>query len=475
MKHIIVFAALFLLFNNTSTGQDTSNFSQKGKIIGVWLEAQKDFERMPGITAAIIKDQNVVWSGAYGYANPEKKLPMQTNTIFGIASISKLFTSVAIMKLYDQGKLRLDDNVADILPWYKINETFPESAPVTIRTMLTHSSGLPRESMFPYWNGPDFPFPTDEQLKEKLKTQETLYPVATYFQYSNLAMALLGFVVEEVSGMDYEEYIEKEILSPLKLENTSPSLPEALHGKQLAQGYSAFNRAGERTILPLYDAKALTPAAGFSSTVLDLGKFAAWQFRLLENKNTEILKYSTLQSMHNVQWAENGGKPSWGLGFSIIQNDPGEKLVGHGGSCPGYRSQITLDPKNKMGYVVMINAGGTSPQKYIKGIQELVNKLDGFKKSESSARGEDYAGYYSVQPWDGEVYITGWKGGIVSINLPAETPGSGVTFYEHIEGDRFKRRMDNGDLGETFTFERDQKGKVTRVLSHGYYLMKIED
>jgi len=118
--------------------------------------------------------------------------------------------------------------------------------------MLTHSSGLPRESVNPYWNGPYFPFPTDKELTDGLEKQNTLYPSSTYLQNSNLVMALLGKVIEEVSGEKYNAYIEKNILEPLGMTDTKTYLPEKLHGSVLAQGYSAFNREGERAKMPHY-------------------------------------------------------------------------------------------------------------------------------------------------------------------------------------------------------------------------------
>ncbi len=94
-------------------------------------------------------------------AGIENEVKAEPSTLFSICSISKLFTSVAIMKLYDEGKLRLDDSASDLLPWYNLEQKYPDSGPITVRSLLTHSSGLPREAAYPYWTGPDFPFPTN--------------------------------------------------------------------------------------------------------------------------------------------------------------------------------------------------------------------------------------------------------------------------------------------------------------------------
>lgn len=151
------------------------------KLIETWLDAQVAYNRIPGMSVAIVHDQNLLWSRGFGYADLEKKIPASPGTIYSICSISKLFTSVAVMQLRDEGKLSLDDPVKKHLAWFNIKETFSGAARVTIRGLLTHSSGLPRESDFPYWTGPDYPFPTHEQIVERISKQEMLYPADTYY------------------------------------------------------------------------------------------------------------------------------------------------------------------------------------------------------------------------------------------------------------------------------------------------------
>lgn len=119
---------------------------------------------------------------------------------------------------------------------------------------------------------------------------ETLYPASTYFQYSNFGMSILGAVVEELSGMDFEKYVQENILNPLELKDTRPFMPQDLLDKQLATGYSALDRSGDREKLDLFFTDGITAAAGFTSTVEDLAKFASWQFRLLEEGEKVIFE-----------------------------------------------------------------------------------------------------------------------------------------------------------------------------------------
>lgn len=474
MKKILLFCFLSLPYFQLFAQAKDSIDPEVYKIVDVWLDAQRDYDKLPGITVAVVNDQDILWKGAYGLANVEENIPAKPNTICSICSISKLFTSVAIMKLVEEGKLRLDDRIEDLLPWFDLKQKYDDSWPITVRSVLTHSSGLPREANFPYWTAPDFPFPTKKEIDVNLKNQETLYPSSEYFQYSNLGLTLLGEVVEEVSGMPYEKYVEENILKPLRLADTRTELPEDLYGKQLAIGYSPQYRDGSRKKINFFQAKGIKPAAGFSSTAEDLAKFASWQFRLLDTTRTEILKSSTLKYMQNVHWTDPDFETTWGLGFAVYKGPDGSKWVGHGGSCPGYRTSIQLNPKSKMAYVVMVNAGGENPNKYASGIRSILDQKKSKKDSSSQANLDDYTGYYDLKPWYNEMYIGKWGNKLVSIDLPSSDPGKAMTYFKHIEGDTFRRIRDDKELGETIVFERDENGNVFRLKQHNNYVKKIK-
>lgn len=478
MNKLYLIVAFSLVINFAFSQNEKIDYSEAFNLVEVWLEAQKDFEKLPGITAIVVQDQEVLWKGGFGVANIENEVKVEPSTLFSICSISKLFTSVAIMKLYDEGKLRLDDSVNDLIPWYNLEQKYSGSSPITVRSLLTHSSGLPREAGYPYWTGPDFPFPKEDQIKSKLGEQNTLYPASTYFQYSNLGLTLLGEIIKEVSGQSYDDYIIQNILKPLGLTNTRTELPESLYGNELAFGYSSLNRKNDREKVNFFQANGIKPAAGFSSNVEDLGKFASWQFRLLDSTITEILKPSTLKNMQRVHWMDPDWKITWGLGFSVRKDSDGKTLVGHGGSCPGYRSVISMYPKSKRAYVVMINASGTNPQKYVQGISGIMAKAKSSDKTDtlkatSKKDLQEYAGYYSEQPWWSEVYVSPLHGKLVTINLPTNSPAESMTFYKYIEKDTFQRIRDDGELGEQLIFERDESGKIIRLKSHGNYSPRI--
>jgi len=237
MKIVLFFFIALCSCTVANSQTNKTDYKEALKLIDVWLNAQRDFDKLPGISVSIVNDQEIIFSKGYGLADVEKKVPMEPETICSICSISKLFTSVAVMQLWEEGKLRLDDSVNALLPGYNLKQQYAESVPITVRSLLTHSSGLPREAAYPYWSAPDFYFPTEKEIKQKLGTQQTLYPSSTYFQYSNLGMTLLGEAVANVSKTNYETYVEQHILQPLQLTNTNPSLPKNLWGVKIATGY----------------------------------------------------------------------------------------------------------------------------------------------------------------------------------------------------------------------------------------------
>lgn len=473
---LICFSVVMVgLFKVHGQDQVKTNYSDALRLIDSWIDAQKDYAHLPSITAAIVKDQEVIWSKGYGLSNIENKVAASPKTIYSICSISKLFTSVAIMQLYEKGKLHLDDKIESVLPGFNLKQQFPESGPITIRSLLTHSSGLPRESDYPYWTEPDFTFPTQDQVNIKLGKQQTMYPASTYFQYSNLGMTLLGQVVEKVSGVPYSTYVEENILKPLKLDATHSYLPNEAWGKEMAIGYGAIKRDGSRDRMNLFDAKGIKAAAGFSSNVEDLAKFAAWQMRVLSTPGAEVLKTSSLKEMQRVQWVDPDWKTFWGLGFKVSHQE-NVTLVGHGGSCPGYRTAVSIDPKEKMGYTVMINAGGESPDFFIKEIRDILMKAPKEKsgKTVETAKLEDYVGTYSAQPWGSETLITFWYGDLALVSFPNENPDESMIILQQVSADSFRVVRKDKTLADEIRFERDASGKVIKMWRYSNFYKKLK-
>jgi CubicO group peptidase (beta-lactamase class C family) len=451
-------------------------FVQAVALLEAWIDAKLAFEKIPGISLGFVLDQDLVWSKGYGFADLRRREPATPRTIYSICSISKLFTSIAVLKLRDEGKLRLDDPVAQHLPWFKLPAAASDSPAPTLRDLLTHSAGVPRESDHPYWAGPDFMFPTREDVIGGLANQSMLYPAERYFQYSNLGMALLGQVVEQASGLPYGQYVRENILAPLGLTRTTPEIPAEERGKLLAQGYGVVPREGGRADMPFFQARGIAPAAGFASNVEDLARFASWQFRLLAKGGFEVLKASTLREMQRVHWMDPDWKTSWGLGFAVFRQD-GKTLVGHEGDCPGFRTALLLLPDERAAGVAMINAMGVEPGAFAgQAVRILGDALRKIKEAPEAGKQPDpslsgCAGLYRAA-W-GETAVVVWDDGLAMLDLPSADPLEAMDKLKRVEGLRFRRLRADGELGEDVVFEADREGRVIRFKQHGNYTEKV--
>ena len=445
-------------------------------LLEIWIKAQLDYERIPGISMAVVYDQELVWSKGFGFSNLEKKVAATPDTIYSICSISKLFTSIAIMQLRDAGKIRLDDPVSNYLPWFIIENTDPDAPPITVRSLLTHSSGLPAESDYPYRTDPEFAFPSRKEIIERLPQQKTLYPPDTYLQYSNLGLTLVGEIVAAASGQPYDEYVREHILLPLGLDDTTPYLPEDLLGARLALRYSRWPRSGGRERLPFFQANGITPAAGFASDATDLAQFASWQFRVLDRRCDDVLSSYTLKEMYRVHWIDPDWDTKWGLGFATWRSED-KTFVGHGGGCPGYRTFLLLSPTDKIAVVFMSNAWGVNTRMHAEQSYRIVAPAIAAALKPSEAKEpeptdlEKYTGYYQIF-WI-ETAVLVWNGSLAAISLPTDNPMESLVKLKHVGADVFRRIRDDGELGEEYIFELDEKGRVYRLKWLSNYLRKI--
>ncbi|NGX15813.1 serine hydrolase domain-containing protein [Wenzhouxiangella sp. XN24] len=442
-----------------------------------WVEYQASTSRVPGVSYGIVHDQELVASGAFGEANPATGAPATPDTLYSICSISKLFTSVALMQQRDAGLLRLDDPVAQHLDWFNIEDAHPADEPVTIRGLLTHSAGLPRESDFPYWTDPDYPFPTSDEIRARLGAQQTLYPSARYFQYSNLGLSLVGEIVVATSGQAFDPYIREHLLDPLGMSDTYTDIPIELRGGRMAVGHTALKRDGMREVVAPFQTRGIAPAAGFASSVNDMAKFAMWQFRLLGDGGDELLRASTLREMQRVHWVDPDWETTWGLGFSVRRE--GERTFArHGGGCPGYYTEFRLEPKTKLGAIVLTNTIGSEPGFYAAKAFDLIapaieSALDA--PDEAPARNAEWLRYTGVYDniW-GQVAIVPWQDGLALLYLGSRDPAKDMVRLRHVGEHTFRRvRNDDDSLGETVYFEPGEDGTVRRFKRHSIWMNKL--
>ena len=444
-----------------------------------WVEFQAMRDNVPAISYGLVQDQELIVSGAFGLANPATGHRATPDTLYSICSISKLFTSIGIMQLRDAQRLRLDDPVIRHLPQLSIQDRHPHDRPITIRGLLTHASGLPREADFPYWTGPNFEFPTRDQIQERLREQQTLYPSERYFQYSNLGMTLAGEVIAASTERPYSEYIRTNVLEPLKMKDTLTDVPKALHGTRLAVGYSAKKRNGERDPLPPFQARGLAAAAGLVSNVGDLAKFASWQFRALANDRDDILRPSTLRQMQQVHWVDPDWKNTRGLGFSV-RRAGSRTLVGHAGGCPGYFTHFVIDPKAKVAAIVLSNAIGAEVTRYARtGLAMITPAVEDARESprKTAEPANEFGRYVGVygSAW-GELAVIRWKDGLAALWLATRDPIEALTPLLPVSGrpHTFRRiRKDDGQPAERFVFEMGAGRRAKSLRWHSNVMKRL--
>ena len=436
----------------------------------VWAQNRAAVDGVPGMSVAVVHDQETIYLDGFGEADPDSGREAGPNTLYSICSISKLFTAIGVMQQRDAGALNLDDPLTKYLPWVgELQDAHPDDEPVTLRRVLTHSAGLPRESDSPYWSGPDFDFPTREELRRTLGEQSTLYPSGRYFQYSNLGLSLAGEVVASVSGTTWENYTRNRILDPIGMQDTYTSVAAAHETGRMAAGYSQRRGSPERERLSLFEVEGIAPAAGMVSSAEDLARFASWQLRLLAG-GEGVLRASTLREMQRVHWVDPDWETTWGLGFAVFK--VGERTVaGHGGGCPGFYTTFRIVPSEQLAVIVLSNAIGAEVSLYAaRAIEIIAPALDKAREASDPPSERDpefnrYVGTYDTV-W-GRFAIVRWKDGLAVVDLDQRDPFDDLPTLKHVEGHTFRRvRSDDESLGEAWRFVVDADGRVLSVTSH---------
>jgi D-alanyl-D-alanine carboxypeptidase len=420
-----------------------------------------------------VHDQEIVWSHGFGVADLMTKAPMTPGTIFRIASITKTFTATAIMILRDRGKLRLDDPVSVHLPWFTYKNRHADGPVVTIRHMLTHTSGLPREAAFPYWT--DHNFPTREQMIKAFHDQESVFEPETRYKYSNLGMAILGEVIAAVSGVSYDAFVTKNILEPLGMSSTSV-YPREVFRARWATGYDRKLADGSRKAVDILDSRGLVAAANISSTVEDLGRWASFHMREGKTAHSQVLKGSTLREMHRVQWVNGSWTGGAGLGFSVSKGDA-RSTFGHGGWVGGNRSQLTVSPKEKVAVIVMVNADDAAPgffaARAMAMLAPTIAKITAVPVPSATfdPAWQKYTGSYTdPSGWETNVLIMDNKLMMYGYNYPPEDDPMGSLSELTFERDGVFRVGGEDGSGELVYFELGPDGKVARIKAEENFL-----
>ncbi len=469
-KLIAAIAAVILagpLAAGTVAIKDDPGVASSLELLERWVASQMEYRDQPGVSMGIVHGRDLIWAKGFGLSDRAAKKPATPRTVYRIASITKLFTSTALMQLRDAGKLRLDDPVAKFIPGFKVGDPFPDDPPITIWHLLTHTSGLPGEAAFPYWT--DHDFPSIEAVLAALPSQQKPFATEAKYRYSNLGLAIAGQVVAAASGEPYETYVMKHVLEPLGMADTSVlSLPEGRRG-ELAVGYGRRLPDGTRRVLPFTDSKGLTSAANISSTVEDLARFVAFQLGDGTAGGNRVLKSSTLREMQRVQWLLPGWRSGRGIGFSVRQFD-GKTLVGHAGWVGGYQTQIGFIVEDGIGVVALTNADDGVPNMYLEQALRVVGPaLLKASAPERKASAPDpswsaYLGTYTdPSDWDVEVMLLDGKLQLYNHDYPPEESARGALVELAPVGPKTFRMAGEDASGDLVVFETGPDGRVTRV------------
>ena len=335
--------------------------------LDVWLEGQRYRFDLPGFAVGVVHDQQLLWSKGYGYADVAKRIPSTNQTLYRIASISKTFAATAVVQLAERGKLSLEDPVSRHLTWFAPKDSTPGS-PVRVWNLLSHTAGLQRELPGSDWDA--LVSPDAESLANATSATPLVLPPQTRLAYSNYGFAVAGQLVEQVSGVPYSSYLTTNVLQPLGLTAT-----EVLDGSatrpNLALPYGRRTPNGPRTVQQqMQRTNAFDSVGSLVSSVSDLAKWASFQFRDSDVNSGPVLTGASLRDMHRPHFLLPDWSQGWGLGWRLTRNDAGAR-IDHGGSLPGYKSSLLLDPSSRVAVILLMNADD-GPRELSAGILKLV-------------------------------------------------------------------------------------------------------
>src|SRR5882762_3982042 len=225
-------------------------------------------KEIPAISIAIVDDQQTVWAEGFGFADPKDKKPATAETVYRIGSVSKLFTDIAIMQMVERGELDLDAPITNYLPDFHPKNPF--GTPITLRELMSHRSGLLREP--PVGNYFETTEPTIAATVRSLNDTELVFAPKTHTKYSNAAIAVVGYLLEEKNHQPFAAYLKHAVLEPMGLHHSSFA-PDAEILKNLAKA-QMWTYDGRTMEAPTFQL-GMAPAGSMYSTVTDLGRFVS--------------------------------------------------------------------------------------------------------------------------------------------------------------------------------------------------------
>ncbi|WP_165220213.1 serine hydrolase [Aquisphaera insulae] len=312
-----------------------------------FIRAEMEAKQVPGLSIAVADRGGILWAEGLGLAVPARKAPATAETIYRVASVSKPFTAVALMRRVERGELDLDKPVTMYLPGFRVGG--PPGKPITLRHLLSHRSGLPWEPP----RGGYFiasPPPLDEIVRSLADAEPTCEP-GTRYRYSNAGFTVAGQVLAGRAGRGFADAMKAGVLDPLELRHSTFD-PMAVDRAMLATGtmWTLDGRSFDAPTFPL----GIAPAGGLYSSAGDLARFASGLLRCWSGRDASILRRETLEAMWTPQFVPAGEAKGYGLGFAIGQLD-GRRRIGHGGALYGFSTELALVPDLDLAVAVSAN------------------------------------------------------------------------------------------------------------------------
>ena len=363
---------LFVLIAVTA---NASSQTDKFKAFDTLYQKELKDAGIVGSSFVFIKDNRVVFERHYGSANLEKKQSVDANTIYHWASNTKPFTGIAIMQLRDRGLLKLDDPVTKYLPELRdVHNSHGSMDDITIRHLMTHSAGF-RNSTWPWDRGqPWEPFePTEySQLVAMFPFTEILFKPGSKFSYSNPAIIFLGRIIEELTGNDYEVYVDKNILKPLEMH--SSYFDATPYHLLKHRSHSYYIRDGKRTEGRFDVNTGITVSnSGLNAPLVDMVKYLKFVMGVRTGSDSHwvlyetVLKRSSLEEMWKPQLpttidanGNSGFTTDIGLIYFLNRRD-GRTFIGHGGDQNGFISYIDFEPATRQASIIVFNTNVIYP------------------------------------------------------------------------------------------------------------------
>ncbi|GAA2007646.1 serine hydrolase domain-containing protein [Brevibacterium samyangense] len=352
-----------------SSEQTLAVLTELAPYLSDWTRFQVEYSGTPGAQVAVAYRGELLVNAAHGLANTATGEPLTADHLFRIASHSKTFTAVALLRLVEEGRLRLDDTVAAWIPAL----ADCEAGSRTVRELLGHQGGYIRDSADgDFWQR-GFEFLGEEELLEVVRREGIVYPANTSFKYSNISYSVLGLVIEAVTGKPYAEALAEFVVEPLGLQNTGPEYVEA-RGSEYAAGHTGRTAfADERRVIPHVDTRAMAAATGWFSTAAEMTVYGAAHVlgdetllsdaskRLMQREETRVL-------------APHGDIRRYGLGMDL-QRVGERELVGHSGGYPGHITRTWIDPEDGLVVSALTNAIDGPAATIAAGVVEIIDAV----------------------------------------------------------------------------------------------------